>query len=94
MEWEATDQFGNLYIGESNAKSVEELSHHLRMLIAEVLERTGGEFTLTLDYECSEITGPFPENVSHILRVPWIASQPQKRVQDLIDLTVEAWSSN
>ena len=75
MEWQATDQFGNLNIGESDAQSLEMLADHVRMLVNEVRERVGDSFKVTVDMDYREISGPDPEQVSHILRVPWLAGQ-------------------
>jgi len=75
MEWQATDQFGNLYVGDSEAQCLEDLRPELAMLVDEVRERAGDSFQITIDFDYKEISGPEPEKVTHILRVPWIATQ-------------------
>ena len=75
MEWQATDQFGNLYVGDSEAHCLEELRTDLAMLVNEVRVRAGDSFQITIDFDYKEISGPEPERVTHILRVPWIATQ-------------------
>jgi hypothetical protein len=74
MRWEATDQFGNLYVAEVQAKSIADLMPCLESLIDEVRARAGEVFRLTIDYDYSEISGPDPERVSHMLRVPWLGA--------------------
>lgn len=70
MQWAATDQFGNLNIGESDAKTLDDLRPHIASLVEEVHARAGGAFVLTVDLDYTEINGPDPERVSHILRAP------------------------
>ncbi len=88
MEWQATDQFGNLYIAESGAKSFEELRPHIDMLVDALRERAGESFQVTLDMDYKEICGPHPENVSYLVRVPWLAGQDSvvvtERVRQLV----------
>lgn len=74
MEWQATDQFGNLYVGESSATSFGELQQDLASLVEEVLARGGENCRLTVDMAYQEVSGPAPEAVSHVLRVPWFAA--------------------
>ena len=74
MEWQATDQFGNLYVGESNAQTIDELRPHLAMLLTAVRERAGDAFQLTVDFDYAEISGPEPDRVTHVLRVPWLGT--------------------
>jgi len=77
MEWQATDQFGNLFIGESDAQSFEDLKPHVSMLVDELKERAAGPFRVHFDYAYRELCGPDPERVSHVLRVPWLATVPK-----------------
>jgi len=80
MEWQATDQFGNLYVGESNAQTIDELRPHLAMLLTEVRERAGDAFQLTVDFDYAEISGPEPDRVTHVLRVPWLGTVDPEEV--------------
>lgn len=75
MEWQATDQFGNLYVGESDAESVDELRPHLASLIEELRLRASGPIQITIDLAYSEINGPDPEQVAYVMQVPWLSSQ-------------------
>ncbi len=75
VHWEPTDQFGNLYIGTCEAFDVEDLREPLSSMLEELRQRTEGEIRLTVDLEYSEINGPDPEQVSHILRTTWFETQ-------------------
>jgi len=73
MQWEATDQFGNLYVGASQSTDALGLTEELRSMLTEIRERGAESAILTCDFEYCEISGPDPEQVSHILQVPWFA---------------------
>lgn len=81
MEWQATDQFGNLYVGESSAQDIGQLRPHLEMLISALRERAGESFQVTVDFREQDICGPDPEQVSHILRVPWLGTEPRESIE-------------
>jgi hypothetical protein len=70
MQWSATDQFGNLYIGESDATTPDQLRPHLASLLEELRERASGPVVVSIDMDYTEISGPTPDHVSHILRAP------------------------
>lgn len=90
MEWQATDQFGNLYIGESDAQSFEELRPHLAQLIEELHGRAGDQFRVGVDFDYREVCGPDPQQVSHIVRIPWMASQtPDEFMPTLATIVAE-----
>lgn len=72
MTWEATDQFGNLFVATTDAQSPDGLAPDLDSLIDELTRRTPGPITLTINPAYQEITGPDPEAVSHILQIPWL----------------------
>jgi hypothetical protein len=74
MQWSPTDQFGNLNVATSEAASPAELRPDLASLIEELHARAGGPFVVTIDMDYTEINGPDPERVSHILQVPNLAS--------------------
>lgn len=87
MEWQATDQFGNLYIATSDAQNVEELAPHLESLVDELLSRVGTAFAVTVDAPYGEIAGPDPSRVTHMLKVDWLGSASDtdlEQIQDLI----------
>lgn len=93
MEWQATDQFGNLYVGESSATSFEELRPQIASLITEVRERAGDTFRVCVDFDYKEILAPDPDQVSHVLRIPWLASQaPEEFVSELATIVAEICS--
>jgi len=74
MQWQATDQFGNLYVGESEAKTFDELKPDLASLVEELLARTPDPVRISVDLDYCEVNGPDPNQVSHVLRVPALAS--------------------
>lgn len=91
MEWQATDQFGNLYVGESDATSVEALRPALASLVEEVRERAGDGFRVTVDFGYREVCGPDPENVTHVLRVPWLGEAPRpETLAEIAEAVAEA----
>lgn len=71
VKWEATDQFGNLFVGLSSAQSVQELIPDIESLAAE-LSAAGKQGCITVDYGFGEINGPDPEAVSYVLQAPWL----------------------
>lgn len=73
MQWEATDQFGNLYVGASQSADAAGLNDELRSMLTEIRERGAESAILTCDFDYAEISGPDPEQVSHILQVPWFS---------------------
>jgi hypothetical protein len=72
MNWQATDQFGNLYRGESESSDVESLRDEIADMLHQLRSRTDGAITITVDTEYGELNGPDPNQVSHILGVPWL----------------------
>lgn len=89
MEWSATDQFGNLYEGISDAQSVEELHPQLVSLIERLYERVGDGFAVTVDFGYAEINGPDPENVAYVMRVGWLEGADRSEVFTGISEMVE-----
>lgn len=86
MQWEGTDQFGNLFIGVSDATSIDELRPHLASLVEQLKIRTEGRpMTITVDTEYGEINGPDPNGVSHVIRCGWVEGLPAEYVQDILD---------
>lgn len=84
MQWEATDQFGNLYVGVSTATSFGELTPHLQSLAEKLRERFPDEpITVTLDLEYAEINGPNPESVSHVIQCAWLSEQTELSAEEL-----------
>ncbi len=83
MNWEATDQFGNLYVGVSEAESTDDLRPHLASLIEELCQRTPGPIQVTIDMSYAEINGPDPEQVAYVLQVPWLSGQGPDVVEQI-----------
>jgi len=75
VHWEPTDQFGNLYIGQLAATTIDDFRGPIRSMLTELAERATGDIRLTIDLEFAEINGPDPDQVSHILRSPWFEIQ-------------------
>lgn len=91
MQWEATDQFGNLYVMMSTAVAIDELRPQLVSLVEQLNARTGGApFTITVDTEYGEINGPDPNGVSHVIRCGWVEGLPAEQAQDVLDALQEA----
>ena len=90
MQWEATDQYGNLWVANSDAVCIEELRPHLASLIEQLVQRTEGKpFRVTIDREYGEINGPDPDGVSHVIRCPWVEGLPAELAQDICDALEE-----
>lgn len=92
MNWEATDQFGNLYVGTSEADSLESLRADIESMVEEVYQRCETVPTFSVDVSYNEISAPDGNQVSHVLTVPLLTHIAQsegpeiasQRVQDLI----------
>jgi len=90
MQWEATDQFGNLWVGVSDAVSIHELRPHLASLVEQLALRTEGKpFRITIDREYGEINGPDPDGVSHVIRCGWVEGLEAEYAQDICDALEE-----
>lgn len=91
VQWEATDQFGNLYVGMSSATSFAQLSGHVQDLAEKLKERfPDGPIVITIDFEYGEINGPDPEGVSHVLQTPWITDQTEIGPEEMAARLAEA----
>lgn len=90
MDWQATDQFGNLFIGESSSTDVESLRPELASLIEQLAERAGDSFRVVVDFSYNEICGPDPEHVSHLLRVPWLSGSDRDATFDAVRAAVDS----
>jgi len=84
VKWEPTDQFGNLYIGESGATDLDTLRDDVADLIQRLRERSGERFTITVDAPYGEINGPDPEQVAYVLRVAWLPGAHVPGVVEMI----------
>lgn len=90
MQWEATDQFGNLYIGISDSTGLDDLQPEINSLVEELARRAPTNRSVSVDFSYGEIKGPNPDEVSHIIQVPWLTEIPDRfdcmrRIQSMVD---------
>ena len=82
MQWESTDNFGNLSVATSNAQTPESLKEDLQNLVTTLFHRWEStpdlDIKISIDVRSGEICGPDSNQVSHIMEVPWLS----KRVRD------------
>lgn len=76
VTWEATDQFGNMYIASSSATSVEELQPEFADMIIQVKTRTPGEVRFSIDPSYNEVSAPKSDPVTHVLNIAWMENLP------------------
>lgn len=94
MKWEATDQFGNLYVGVSASSDAETLEPEIDDLLAKLRERCGEQFTVTVDGDYGEINGPDPDSVAYVLQVPWLSTESSASVAELTEARAKAAGLN
>ena len=96
MQWEATDQFGNLFVAMSEATSLDELKPQLTSLVEELQSRNPSGFQVTFDFGYGEINGPDPDQVSHVIQIPWIQEVGQDAgfLQAVTSYLIEVGPSN
>jgi hypothetical protein len=75
MEFSATDNFGNLLVGESSSTTLDQLRSDLELMCESLLGRHDGEIALSIDVSFNEISGPNGDQVSHRMIVPWFESR-------------------
>lgn len=73
LEWEATDNFGNLMVAKSEAETLDDLKEDLRSLVEEALHRTPSGAAFAVDVAYGEIAAPDGNAVTHILQIPLLA---------------------
>lgn len=81
MNWESTDNFGNLSVATSAATSLEELKAELESMIDVVFARTPEGVAFSVDKGYQEIAAPSDQQVTHVLTVPLLASVSAEEVQ-------------
>lgn len=89
MQWEATDQFGNLYVGTSKSTDPEGLADELASMLEELSLRGVQSPALTIDLSYGEICGPDPDHVSHILQAPWLSGLSASDAKAQIEAVVQ-----
>ncbi|MEI7576461.1 MAG: hypothetical protein WCK51_06175 [Armatimonadota bacterium] len=81
MNWESTDNFGNLSVATSSASSLEELRTELESMIDVVFARTPEGVVFSVDKSYQEIAAPSDQQVTHVLTVPLLATLSAEDVQ-------------
>lgn len=79
MNWEPTDQFGNLFKATSHASNGPDLIAALKSMIEEVVARGATEGEFAVDVEFGEIAAPSEYQVTHILCVPQFANRIEEK---------------
>ena len=75
MQFSATDNFGNLMVAESAARSDADLHADLVTLVEAVLAHHPGPVAFSVDVGYGEIASPSGDQVSHIMSVPWFGER-------------------
>lgn len=75
MQFSATDNFGNLMVAESAARSDDELHADLAAMVQAVLAHHPGAVTFSVDVGYGEVAAPSGDQVSHIMSVPWFGER-------------------
>lgn len=79
MTWESTDQFGNMYVAVSDATNWTQAADHIRALLTELAARQD-TFIVTYDTDFGDLNGPHPDQVTHVLQMPWLSGQPEAAI--------------
>ncbi len=74
LNWENTDQFGNLKVAESSATSLDDVEGDLRDMVRAVLDEHEKDATFAVDAAYAEISAPRGDQVSHILNLPFVSN--------------------
>lgn len=88
LEWEATDNFGNLMVAKSEAETLADLKDDLRSLVEEALHRTPSGAAFAVDVAYGEIAAPDGNAVTHILQIP-LLSKMKADGQTTVDIERE-----
>lgn len=78
LNWENTDQFGNLKVAESAATSLDNVESDLRDMVRAVFDEHDHNVTFAVDAGYAEISAPRGDQVSHILNLPFVNSAADK----------------
>ena len=95
LQWENTDQFGNLKVATSTASGLEDVEPDLRDLAKAVFEQHSEDVSFSVDVSFCEISAPRGDQVSHLLNLPFISSligagTPKSEIQDSLTKQLEA----
>jgi hypothetical protein len=74
LQWENTDQFGNLKVATSSATGLDDVEHDLRDMARAVFEQHGEDVTFSVDVNYAEISAPRGDQVSHLLNIPFVTT--------------------
>ncbi len=75
VQWESTDNFGNLVIAQSGARDDAALRADLEDMVAVVFARHEEDITFSIDPQVGQILAPRPSMVTHIMNVPWFVER-------------------
>lgn len=87
LQWDNTDQFGNLKVAISDASDAETFESHVQDMIARVREQHGDAgLIFSVDTSYKEVAAPRGDQVSHILQCDWLdnPSHSSEEIQELI----------
>ena len=73
LQWENTDQFGNLKVAISSATSLDNVEDDLRELVKAVFDQHGDGVKFSVDVAYNEISAPRGDQVSHVLNLPFVS---------------------
>lgn len=73
LQWENTDQFGNLKVATSGATTLDNVKSDLEDMVRAVFEQHGREVTFSIDVPYAEISAPRGDQVSHVLNLPFVS---------------------
>ena len=74
LQWENTDQFGNLKVATSTATDLSDVEPDLRDMARAVFEQHGEEVLFSVDVAYAEISAPRGDQVSHVLNLPFVSN--------------------
>lgn len=81
IEWEATDNFGNLMVAKSEAETLADLKEDLKSLVEEALHRTPSGAAFAVDVAYGEIAAPDGNAVTHILQIPLLTKLKSEEME-------------
>ena len=73
LNWENTDQFGNLKVATSSATGLDDVDQDLQDMIRAVFDQHGVGVKFSVDVAYAEISAPRGDQVSHVLNLPFVS---------------------
>ena len=94
LQWENTDQFGNLKVATSSATGLEDVESDLRDMARAVFEQHGEDAMFSVDVSYAEVSAPKGDQVSHLLNLPFVSDlvasgMPKGEIQDSLTRQME-----